>query len=121
MAQGKALSEETKAAVMASLLAGQSVCEVAKAYQISKSTVSGLRGSVASDIEQLQTQKRDRIGELLGDYVECNLITLKAQSEHFRDKAWLNKQPASELAVLHGVVADKTIRILEASEATTSE
>lgn len=116
MAQGKAHSDETKAAVMAALLAGQSANSVAKEYQLPKSTVSRIRAQMG-DLEPVGTQKQNRIGELLGEYVECNLITLKAQSEHFRDKTWLGRQPASELAVLHGVLADKTIRILEAAEA----
>ncbi len=34
--------------------------------------------------------------------------------EFFRDEDWLYKQDASELTVLHGVVSDKTIRLLEA-------
>lgn len=121
MARGVAHSDEVKAQAMAALLAGQSVNEVARQYSLPKSTVSRIRSSINDQLEQVGTQKRDRIGELLGEYVEANLITLKAQSEHFRDKAWLNRQEASSLAVLHGVVADKTIRVLEAAEIASDE
>jgi transposase-like protein len=114
MARGKAHSDEVKAQAMAALLTGQGVAEVAKAYKLPERTVRDWLNS--PEFAEVRHKKRDRIGELLGDYVETNLVTLKAQSEHFRDKAWLSRQPASELAVLHGVIADKTIRILEAAE-----
>ena len=57
---------------------------------------------------------RERIGALIVDYLEQALETLSAQARTFADESWLRKQDASELAVLHGVLADKTIRILEA-------
>lgn len=31
-----------------------------------------------------------------------------------QDENWIRKQPASEIAVLFGVISDKTFRILEA-------
>lgn len=106
-------SEETKAAAMSALLAGQSISEVAKTYEIPVGTVKGWRSKAGSD-QPVPTQKRARIGELLLEYLEANLTTLKTQSEKFGDVDWIDKQPASEMAVLHGVVADKTVRILEA-------
>ncbi len=103
-------SEETKAAVMAALLSGQSVGQVAREYHIPKGTVSGWK-KVA--IPNDATQKKD-IGVLLLAYLETNLETLRAQAEHFRDFKWLTKQNAADLAVLHGVMTDKAIRLLEA-------
>lgn len=102
---------ETKAAVMAALLAGQSVSAVAKEYALPKGTVSAWKKRLpAGDSPE---QKRE-IGDLLLEYLRTNLTTLKAQSETFADKKWLNKQGASELGVLHGILADKTVRLLEA-------
>jgi hypothetical protein len=46
----------------------------------------------------------------------AGLETLEAQARAFRDPAYLARQPAGELAVLHGVLADKLIRILSAFE-----
>ncbi len=115
----QAHDNEIKAQVMAALLAGQSVSSAAREYKIPKGTVSGWRKEALVKMERSQvgedpTQKSVTIDDLLLDYVHVNLVTLRAQSEFFRDKEWLKQQPASELAVLHGVVADKTIRILEA-------
>jgi len=117
-------SEETKAQVMAALLAGQSVNSAAREYQIPKGTISHWRdtatGKVAESAaavdssESDRTQKSPSLDDLLLSYVETNLVTLREQAQFFRDRQWLSRQQASELAVLHGVIADKTIRILEA-------
>lgn len=106
-------SEETKAAAMSALLAGQSVSEVAKKYEIPVGTVKGWRSKAGAD-QPVPTLKKTKIGELLVEYLETNLATLRVQSEKFGDPSWIEKQPASEMAVLHGVMADKTVRILEA-------
>jgi hypothetical protein len=103
-------NDETKAAVMASLLSGQSVGQVAREYNIPKGTVSGWKkGAVPNNA----TQKKD-IGLLLLAYLETNLNTLRMQAIHFSDEKWLFKQNAADLAVLHGVMTDKAIRLLEA-------
>lgn len=108
-------SDDTKAAVMAALLAGQSINEVAKSYSIPRGTVANWAGQTGR--KQLDaTTKKEALGELILVYLQENLCTLAVQSKHFRDLTWLKKQPASELAVLHGVIADKTIRILAALE-----
>jgi len=84
---------------------------VAREYKIPKGTVSSWKTRpLAGDA----TQKRDAIGALLLEYLHTNLETLKAQSVFFRDVGWLAKQSAADAAVLHGVMTDKTIRLLEA-------
>ena len=106
----KQYSDETKAAVMAALLTGQSINSIAKEYSIPKSTVSRWKnGGVPSD----GTQKKE-IGDLIMAYVRTSLVTLEAQAQMFQDKDWLRKQNAADVAVLHGVQTDKAIRILEA-------
>lgn len=113
-------SDETKAAVMAALLAGQSVSLIAKEYEIPEGTVkswssrdvNGNGHAVAT--EALDATQKSRIGKLILDYLETLMVTLKNQAEVFSDKTWLSKQAASEVAVLHGVLADKGIRLLEA-------
>jgi transposase-like protein len=117
MARGKAHSEETKAAVLAALLTGQGVNEVARQYELDSSVVSRWKKQLpAEQLQQVATEKRDEFGDLLAGYLRTNLVTLQVQSEFFRNEEWLKKQPASDLAVLHGVVTDKTIRLLEAAE-----
>lgn len=112
-------SDETRAAVMSALLQGQSVSSVAKEYEIPKGTVSNWKRGVGGT--EKRTQKSERIGELLIEYLNENLITLKVQSEFFRTEEWLKKQHAADAAVLHGVLTDKSIRLLEALSASRSQ
>src|SRR5512133_822753 len=106
----KPYGDEVKAAVMAALLAGQSLNSVAREYNLPKSTVSRWKNS---DVPYTGTQKTE-IGGLVLEYLQANLETLRLQVEIFRDKTWLQRQTASDAAVLHGVLTDKAIRLLEA-------
>lgn len=114
MTERREYDEQTKAAVMAALLAGQSISAVAKEYSIPKGTVSGWKNQATNGVAGLSTQKKEETGDLLWDYLRTSLKTLKIQAEHFGDKKWLSKQSAADLAVLHGVTVDKAIRLLEA-------
>lgn len=102
---------------MAALLAGQGVSEVAKEYNLDKSVVSRWRTAMPDDqLQQVATKKGDRIESLLYEYLTSTLETLTKQSEIVGEREYVTKQPAGELAVLHGVMADKAIRLLEAAE-----
>lgn len=106
-------SNETKAAVLAALMTGQSVSSVAKEYRIPKGTVSSW-WSRSGGVAELATQKEGAIGDLLLDYLQENLKALRFQAVKFQDQTWLNRQSASDAAVLHGVMTDKAVRLIEA-------
>lgn len=101
---------------MAALLAGQSISEIAKEYKIPEGTVYSWKSRQENNEAPaiLAREKKEEIGNLLLSYLSELLTTLKIQVVTFRDKDWLKQQSASEVAVLHGVIADKGIRILEA-------
>jgi len=112
-------SPETKAAVLAALLQGQGAHEIATAFKLPEGTVRTWHARVklsdgSASVSRVETQKREQIGELLIDYLHANLSTLRKQQEVFGDPAWLAKQNAADVAVLHGVMTDKAIRLLEA-------
>jgi hypothetical protein len=108
---------ETEAAIMAALLTGQGVTEIARQFNVSDATVSRLKSRLYSDtLNAIEQKKRTDFGELLAGYLEETIITLTAQAKFFRDEAWLKKQSAADLAVLHGVAFDKALRFLEAME-----
>ncbi|MFA5376940.1 MAG: helix-turn-helix domain-containing protein [Dehalococcoidia bacterium] len=111
-------SDDTKAAAMAALLAGQSIGQVAREYNIPKGTVSSWknRGIGVQDA----TQKKD-VGELLLNYLHTNLEALAAQAEMFKNESWLMRQNAADVAVLHGVMTDKAIRLMEAFNAQAED
>lgn len=113
MTERRQYDPETKAAVLAALLSGQSVGSVAAEYHIPEGTVKYWSGK-AKPLSAVDPQKKTEIGELLMSYLRANLIALEAQVRVFSDPAWLRNQPASEAAVLHGVMTDKAIRLLEA-------
>ena len=108
-------SEQVKAQALAALLAGQTPAQVSAMFGVPVGTLRSwksrqLRGE---NVATIATEKRQRIGELLLEYLEINLETLKIQQIAFRNEEWLSKQSASEVAVLHGVSFDKAVRLLE--------
>jgi transposase-like protein len=96
---------------MGALLAGQGVHEVAAEYKLPTSTVSRWKAQARAE-----AGKSDDVGELLLGYLRENLTTLRAQAVAFRNPAWLAEQEAGAVAVLHGVMTDKAVRLLEALE-----
>ena len=103
--------EEVKAACLAALLTGQSVTETAKQYNLKIQTVS--RWNVES---RNNGKKSETIDELIEKLLISSFRTLLAQQEVLSDVEYLRTQSLSENAVAHGIVYDKTIRILEAAE-----
>jgi transposase-like protein len=65
-------------------------------------------------IADLAPLKKDHIGALVATYLEANLQALTAQAYVASQPEYIERQPAEGLAVLHGVMADKSIRLLEA-------
>lgn len=118
--RGKKHPDELQSQVIAALLAGQGVGEVAAQYNLDKSVVSRWKTSLPSDkLQQIATktaEKGEQIEEALFGYLIETLTTLKEQVIIAREREYVIKQPAGEFAVLHGVMADKAVRLLEAAE-----
>lgn len=106
-------SPETKAAVMAALLDGQSVNKVSADYNIPRGTVAGWSASLERG-QTVSNEKKAEIGKLLEQYLIANIEALSAQAKVFATPEWIALQNASEAAVLHGVMMDKAIRLIEA-------
>jgi len=107
---------------MAALLAGQGVCEVAREMKVSEATVSRIKARIPThQLKELERKKGEDFGDLLVDYLRETIVTLREQAKFFRTQKWLESQSASEAAVLHGVQADKALRLLEAIERANSE
>ena len=87
----RSYSDETKAAVMAALLAGQSVSSLAREYQIPEGTLKSWQSREVNGarVAVVATQKKERIGELIVSYLEDLLVTLHAQQKVFQDEKWL--------------------------------
>ncbi|MCK5128135.1 MAG: transposase [candidate division Zixibacteria bacterium] len=109
-------SKETKAAVIASLLEGQSVSRVARDYNIPSGTVKSWKNrqehSDNATVSAVATQKKE-ISDLIIELLETHLraaIDIACAI----DEDYIKKQSASEVAVLLGVINDKAFRMLEA-------
>lgn len=109
-----AYSNQTKAAVLASLSTGGSVRGTAKAHKVSETTVRAWRAEAGLQPAPLGPQKKADIGEQLYGYLEESIATLVAQLRFARDPNWLARQNAADLAVFMGVTADKATRLLAA-------
>jgi hypothetical protein len=115
--RGRKHSDEVQAEVMSALLAGQGVTEVSEQYNLPDSTVSDLKRRVEEEFGDLRNKNRgEKIENLLFDYLTSNLNALQAQARIASEDEYLRQQSADKLAVLHGVMADKSVRLLEAIE-----
>lgn len=118
MARGVPHDDQKRAAVVAALLAGQSVHEVARDYGVNRASVIAWRR--AAGLPGVQPQNQDEIGALVADVLRNLLITVSVLAERSCDEEWFRKQDASDIAVLAGVFTDKSVRILEALESASS-
>lgn len=107
-------TNESRAQVMAALLAGQSIRAVARQYRIPEGTVASWKRTLNGPLDNMHDAEKREVGDLILGYLRELLVTTRGQLKVFRDEKWLGNQPASEAAVLHGVLADKAIRLLEA-------
>lgn len=109
-------TDETRAAVIAAVHQGESVKSVSRKFGIGAATVRRWRD--AAGVATFVPQKGPDLGVLVARYLAAGLEALEAQARLFGDADWAKRQPAGELAVLHGVLADKLIRVLAALEST---
>jgi hypothetical protein len=115
-----AIPDEIKAAVLADLVL-LSPATVASKHGLKPGTVRRLKSQeLSTALAVLETDpavitlKKQRITALMLEYLEANLNALTSQAYVSADPTYINRQPAGELAILHGVLADKSIRLLEA-------
>ena len=115
----KTYDPQTKAAALAALATGDSLNGVARRMGIPKTTLIRWR-DVAGVPRPDQTglQKKQELGEQLFGYLQESITTLGFLVRFTRDESWLKKQSAADVAVLYGVLADKTVRILQGLQST---
>lgn len=113
----RALPDDKKAIVLAALLAGQGVNQIAERYNMPKSTVSRLKKAIPKEqLEQVGTQKGEHLADLIAANLEASMKARENILNQTKNVEWLNRQSAAELATLYGVAADKEFRVLEAIE-----
>jgi hypothetical protein len=117
--RGKRHDNQVVAKVVADLLLGQeSQRQIAENNGISPVSVTDIKERYFEDFERLKNTAPEftDINNLATGLLVQSLVTLTVQLEHFGNKEWLKTQPAGELANLHGVINDKTVRLLAAAQ-----
>lgn len=114
--RGQAHPQELKAKVIALLLAGATVMEISRELDIPHRSVSNYKKEIPENqLAELSRKKGARLDDLVYQCLITNLETLNEQAEIVREKEYILKQPADQLATLYGVMADKTLRLLAAT------
>lgn len=116
MPRGQAHPKDVRAHAIADLISGDGVALVAERYDVPIPTVKEWQRSARRNRLVDDPQKKATLGELVYGYLETNLRALATQAQFSCDEDWLRKQDADSLAILHGVLADKAVRLLAALE-----
>lgn len=115
--RGRKHSDETRALVVADLLAGLGVTKVATKYSLDPSVVSRIKASLnAGELQAVAQIKRVSLAELIETHLRTSLGAAVKLAEQCSNESWRLKQNASDLAIFYGVLTDKSIKIVEAAE-----
>jgi hypothetical protein len=122
MPRGVQISDEVRAKVIAELLAGAAVNATARKYSLPKSTVSRIRSEVAPEqLEQVGTEKRQRIDDLLLECISVHVEATIAIARHVSTKEFLAAKSAESIVEVHREMSDTALRLLEAASAAEPE
>jgi transposase-like protein len=106
-------SDETKAAVMAALLEGQSISKVSDEFDIPRSTVGNWSAKLnQSGVPSVPDEKKSEIGDRLLILVNKMVDAQIAMLEVMTEKDYLRNQDLAEMGMSFGVNNDKLDRIL---------
>jgi Transposase len=106
---------ETRAAVVAAVLAGESVNKVSKRFGIGRATIVHWRDlAERPPASPALQQKKEALGEQVYGLLEDSIAALRFQLRATSNEAWIRAQSADQLAIFYGVLADKAIRLLAA-------
>lgn len=120
--RGQKHSDETRGQALAALLEGQGVSEVARKYNLPRTTVRDLKASIDSEqFAEVRHKKEESLAGLIEGHLSASLKAAQEIASQASNAEWRNKQDADKLGVFYGIVTDKAIRILEASETAAAE
>ncbi len=104
---------ELRAQVIAAVHAGETAYRVAKQFGLPETTVRSWVGKTRAPIDAVATaDKRQQIQALYEEVLRTGLAAIVAIADQAaNDTAWRQKQDASGLAILAGVLHDKCAHI----------
>lgn len=126
----KKINDSERAAVIAGLLVGKMASDIAEETGVSEPTVGRIKRKLPEELVRKMEAERQALEAERAEFERekesiINLVTqhlvasLKAGIsllEQAKDAEWRNRQNAAHLAILYGVVSDKSILILGAMQ-----
>ena len=96
---------------------GHTVRQVASDLGITTRTLRRWRAALPEDeqaeiVRRTALKKQADLGELIYGYLTTSLPSLTAQLRVMGDPVWIDRQNAREIAILHGMLWDRALRIL---------
>lgn len=113
------IDESVKLAAMVDLVV-MSPAAVAAKYGVNPATVRKWKSREMRHLVTSVTEKSERLQTLFYEYLEANLNAQIAQAYVAAEPSYIERQPAGELATLHGVLNDKLIRAVDALRPTSA-
>ena len=112
-------SAELQGKAVALALTGMPIARVANELGVGWATVNRWVKEAGHDLESMRAEKRYDFQTLVADHAETCLKSLTAQAQAMADQEWLQQQTARDVAILFGVMFDKTISLLAARQSTS--
>lgn len=112
MPRGRPTDPEIVTQVQAALLAGMAVADAARKWSLPERTIRRLNGEVG----RLEGGDTDELGRKLAELLLVNAEGMMGIARVAKDERYLKTQQAGGLAQLYSVLADTTVRLLEAAE-----
>jgi hypothetical protein len=105
MTRGVAHSPELRARVVAAVLAGATIPDVAAQFNLDQSLV--WRWVQTPSLQPIARQKTETDTDLVMRYFRTAIRAMITQAEVFGDEQYCRAQDADKLAIAHGVLGDK--------------
>jgi hypothetical protein len=114
--QGKRLTVEQRAKVIALLLTGESHARTAELAGVSVKSVERIKTSPEmTELVALKRESEPSLHELVTAHLTTALEAANALARSIRDdREWFARQSAYDIAMLYGTLSDKAIRIYAA-------
>lgn len=114
--------DSVRAAVLAALLAGESIHKISADHKIDKSQIYRWRKAMPAEVRQhIATDGQTKIEDLIADLLRTSLTASTAMLKAVSDETYLRKHTPHQIAVMYGVNMDKIIRLLSAVESANVE
>lgn len=109
--------QSTKANAVAAMISGHSYGEVTKQTGVPKTTLIRWLGEIGPEAFVKARNGQKTLEELIEELARENMLTLINHTKQARDPEWFKRQNAADLAVMDGVMTDKTVRIVQVLQA----